>query len=153
MQPRNVQPVAIENKAPIRRTFVKRVNAVEGQSDEKEEAVFDITVKELCAIKRERDAKKNKRVVVSSRATAAVDNKSARPRSEGGLRMEDMKCFNCQEMGHGFRKCPKERVGKFCFRCGKPDVTTNDCVECPKKQVSCLDSESENQAEQLQSEQ
>lgn len=38
-------------------------------------------------------------------------------------------CYNCSQTGHSFSDCNKPRKGKFCFRCGKPDVT---CPTCPK---------------------
>lgn len=40
-------------------------------------------------------------------------------------------CWNCQEIGHRFRKCSKPRK-RFCFKCGKPNVTYNDCNSCQK---------------------
>lgn len=142
MQPRTFLAPASESKPPFRRPFVRRANTVaELEAEEENSELFEITEEELCALKREREAKKNKRVVISNRNAAAVDDKNTKPRGEHGLRMEDMKCFNCQEMGHSFRKCPKERVGLFCFRCGKQNVTTNDCVDCPKNQANCLDSQ------------
>lgn len=153
MQPRNFQPVTVESRPPMRRVFTRKVNAIEETAEEKEESVFEVTEEELCAIKREREVKKNRRVVVTNRSPGAVEDNSAKTGTEGRLRPEDMKCFNCKEMGHSFRKCPKDRVGKFCFRCGSPDVTTNECIDCPKNRVSCLDSEAENQTEQLQNEQ
>lgn len=150
MQPRSLQQTVVENKPPVRRAFVRKVNAVEDVGEDKGESVFEITEEELCAIRRERETRKNNGVVVPKGTTSAIVKKTDRARPENALRLEDMKCFNCQEMGHSFRKCPKDRVGKFCFRCGKPDVTTNDCVDCPKNQVSCLDSEDESQTDQNQ---
>lgn len=38
-------------------------------------------------------------------------------------------CWNCHERGHVARDCKKEKR-KHCFRCGKPDVTTNTCPRC-----------------------
>lgn len=149
MQPRNLGTAVVENKPAFRRPFVRRANSVaEAAVDEDDAGVFEITEEELFALKREREIKKGNRVVVANRAAAAVDEKNVRPRGETGLRLEDMKCFNCQDMGHGFRKCPKDRVGRFCFRCGKHNVTTNDCTDCPKNQVNCLVSEEEIQAVQ-----
>lgn len=43
-------------------------------------------------------------------------------------------CYNCSQTGHTFSECSQPRKGKFCFRCGKPDVT---CPTCPK----CLGNE------------
>jgi len=42
------------------------------------------------------------------------------------------KCWNCSEMGHGFRQCSQpKRV--FCLRCGKPEVFTPQCPNCAAK--------------------
>ena len=40
-----------------------------------------------------------------------------------------VKCWNCGESGHAFAKCSLPRK-KFCFRCGKPDVTVCTCTKC-----------------------
>lgn len=39
------------------------------------------------------------------------------------------RCWNCGDSGHMFRKCGKERT-RFCFRCGKQDVTAATCSRC-----------------------
>lgn len=38
------------------------------------------------------------------------------------------KCWNCGGP-HTFRKC-KVTLKKFCYRCGRPEVTTMDCPKC-----------------------
>lgn len=141
MQPRTVQLPKSESKPPFRRMYARRTNAVNEVENDDDEAVFEITEEELCALKREREVKKNKRVTVFSRGSSTAGENNNGVKTNGGLRVEELKCFNCQEMGHGFRRCPKDRVGKFCFRCGKTDVTTNECTDCPKNQANCLESE------------
>ena len=42
------------------------------------------------------------------------------------------RCWNCKAMGHNFQNCKKKRERKFCFRCGKPDVTRYSCSICSK---------------------
>lgn len=40
-------------------------------------------------------------------------------------------CWNCKEPGHTFKKCNRPRA-KFCYRCGKADVTVRSCTTCTK---------------------
>lgn len=40
-----------------------------------------------------------------------------------------MTCWNCRKEGHSFQSCPATRQ-KFCFRCGKPNVTVRNCSKC-----------------------
>lgn len=47
------------------------------------------------------------------------------------LRNNDrLTCFNCEKQGHGFVFCPEDKIGIFCYRCGKRDVKTIDCPKC-----------------------
>lgn len=39
------------------------------------------------------------------------------------------KCWNCQELGHGYTSCDKER-NLFCYKCGKKGVTVYKCTWC-----------------------
>lgn len=43
-----------------------------------------------------------------------------------------VKCWNCEEEGHRFTKCPKPR-NVFCFSCGTKDVKKVDCPKCRPK--------------------
>ncbi|XP_063904313.1 uncharacterized protein LOC135123513 [Zophobas morio] len=36
-------------------------------------------------------------------------------------------CWNCRGSGHYFSQCRAPRNGRFCFKCGKRDVTTSTC--------------------------
>lgn len=38
-------------------------------------------------------------------------------------------CWNCGRPNHTFRACRQKR-GKFCYKCGKPDVITPNCDRC-----------------------
>lgn len=41
-------------------------------------------------------------------------------------------CWNCHETGHRFQKCLLPRR-KFCFKCGKDDVSAPTCPNCKSK--------------------
>lgn len=40
------------------------------------------------------------------------------------------KCWNCGSIEHRAGRCTEPRKVKFCFRCGKPEVTVNTCPKC-----------------------
>ena len=40
------------------------------------------------------------------------------------------RCWNCGEPGHGFTTCAVPRT-KFCYGCGRKDVTKAECSYCP----------------------
>ena len=42
---------------------------------------------------------------------------------------EETVCWNCHDLKHRFRECPKPR-GTFCYRCGEPDFTSRNCPKC-----------------------
>lgn len=42
-------------------------------------------------------------------------------------RISEVVCWNWNEKGHNFSKCKKRRDKKFCFRCGKENVTKYTC--------------------------
>ena len=39
------------------------------------------------------------------------------------------RCWHCGEPGHGFTTCAETR-NKFCFGCGRRDVTKAECSQC-----------------------
>lgn len=43
---------------------------------------------------------------------------------------KDNRCWNCNQEGHRFSQCRKKRNKKFCFTCGKKDVTKFTCDNC-----------------------
>lgn len=38
-------------------------------------------------------------------------------------------CWNCQKTGHAYQQCSLPRT-RFCYRCGKPNVTVRTCPTC-----------------------
>lgn len=42
-------------------------------------------------------------------------------------------CWNCKQNGHGFMDCPSTQRTLFCYRCGKPDVISPNCTNCPSR--------------------
>lgn len=63
-----------------------------------------------------------------------IEKDLAGPSSSGSTQTKDrvenlnsVVCWNCNETGHNFSKCRKRREQKFCFRCGKRDVTKYTC--------------------------
>lgn len=38
-------------------------------------------------------------------------------------------CWNCDQTGHNWKRCPGERK-VFCFRCGEKEVTRPNCPHC-----------------------
>lgn len=55
---------------------------------------------------------------------------SSRPRPAVMAVEENRKCWNCQRVGHLFRRCRARRSGKFCFKCGRQGVVMVDCPKC-----------------------
>lgn len=41
---------------------------------------------------------------------------------------QNLKCWNCDEVGHGFMECEKERT-LFCYKCGTKNVTCRNCTK------------------------
>lgn len=46
-------------------------------------------------------------------------------------RKSSLICWNCSKTGHAYRECRLVRK-RFCFKCGKPDVTVKTCP-CKQK--------------------
>lgn len=57
-------------------------------------------------------------------------NESNNPPRSSGHENGVMKCFNCSQPNHAFKHCLARRR-KFCYRCGKSDVTLREC-SCSK---------------------
>lgn len=48
---------------------------------------------------------------------------------ESAAHSTDAKCWNCGRTGHRFVQCNSVRR-RFCFRCGRPNVTRTTCPKC-----------------------
>lgn len=46
-----------------------------------------------------------------------------------GPQRKEYRCFNCDKLGHLWRKCPSKIVTPFCMYCGKKGVKITDCPE------------------------
>ncbi|KAJ8965642.1 hypothetical protein NQ314_003992, partial [Rhamnusium bicolor] len=63
----------------------------------------------------------------SSRRHSSTSN--GPPRRDHNIKpVNSIVCWNCQELGHSFTDCGKPREAKFCFRCGKANVTKYTCI-------------------------
>lgn len=58
----------------------------------------------------------------------ATEPTSLRTPAANQGRTSNWLCWNCDERGHGFMDCNKERR-LFCYRCGEKEVT---CLNCPR---------------------
>lgn len=43
---------------------------------------------------------------------------------------EPIVCWRCKQPNHTFRYCKSKDKGKFCFKCGSPEVTSKTCQKC-----------------------
>ncbi|XP_043481148.1 uncharacterized protein LOC122510509 [Leptopilina heterotoma] len=43
------------------------------------------------------------------------------------------RCFNCKLFGHYRKQCSLKQVRKYCYRCGKDNMTRKNCTNCNKK--------------------
>lgn len=60
-------------------------------------------------------------------------NLSEAPPNLNVINSSQAKCWNCQEHGHIFSQCTKQRR-KFCFKCGTDNVTFKTCPKCSKNE-------------------
>lgn len=130
----NASSVEPEKKSFVRRTWPKKLNAVEASNDTDDD--YEFSEDEVLALMRDTFFRKRKEGTATAGRTTTTDTE--RPK------LVDSACFNCGEKGHLFRECQKPRKSTFCYLCGKKGVRTFDC-DCPKssKNASCLDRETE----------
>lgn len=152
------------------RPRVRAINAVEMESEvsevsaSEEESFEDALV---CLVKAAKQAVRRPRssqkpVAAASSATAtltkSIETKSPEPASAQEKALADklfntkigdlpIRCDNCLARGHKHYNCPfPSRV--FCYGCGEPGVTVNQCKPCQnakaqrlsKNEASCLES-------------
>lgn len=72
-----------------------------------------------------------KSVTHSSNSAELIDKGSGRGNYAEGPRYqtEDKNCWNCKGRGHVYNQCRRPRQ-KFCFGCGKINVTKRECENC-----------------------
>ena len=61
---------------------------------------------------------------------AAVEAGTSSAGSSSTSGAPKLKCWDCQEPGHGFTKCPKRSKKLFCHGCGKPGLISSNCPKC-----------------------
>ena len=44
-----------------------------------------------------------------------------------------LSCYNCGKVGHKFSQCEVKSDKKFCYKCGRKDVTVRNCPKCGGK--------------------
>lgn len=47
-------------------------------------------------------------------------------------------CWNCDQLGHGYRECPVLPTGYFCYKCGLKGVISTYCTRCHPENGSML---------------
>lgn len=62
----------------------------------------------------------------------AFEPQNAKKSSEKADRSKHWTCFNCKQVGHGYRDCDSDIIRTFCYRCGKDNVKCRDCDCRPK---------------------
>lgn len=54
-------------------------------------------------------------------------------------------CWQCGQQGHIFPTCDKPKTYLFCYRCGKKDTTSRNCVDCFARMSQALPTSSSRQ--------
>lgn len=66
------------------------------------------------------------------RSSGAYKNFDFRNRAQNVSVLSNVRCWNCDEVGHRFNSCPMKRQ-LFCFGCGMRNVTKASCQNCSPK--------------------
>lgn len=54
-------------------------------------------------------------------------------------------CWQCGQQGHIFPNCDKPKTYLFCYRCGRKDTTSRNCVDCFARMSQALPANSSRQ--------
>jgi hypothetical protein len=122
-QRRNSQmcrPLEPAFSTPQKPRFVRKVHLVEQDEDSAEDD-------QVAAVERYVKRSENRR---SASKSTAPDAQTETPELSGTANREVLKCWNCEEKGHNFRDCLKERRQYFCYNCGNKGVTSSRCPIC-----------------------
>lgn len=111
------QETASSLPRPFGRSFgrPREANLIDIDSDSKSECAEE---QELCAMHASR--RPNANAFVRPRPSNIANTPSS----------SIITCWNCHRSGHVFNKCDMEQQGRFCFKCGNPDVIVNNCLKC-----------------------
>lgn len=82
-----------------------------------------------------RDQTRNRPQMNRSNTEAVHQNTSSRQREEAERVSTRLNCWNCQEVGHGWRQCPRPR-NIFCYGCGNMGRTIRSCERCTRSSNS-----------------
>lgn len=69
--------------------------------------------------------------VAAVRTPATPEGPSPSLKDDGPKKLATMGCWNCGSTDHKFRNCRAERK-RFCYRCGQPNVFSDNCPKCSK---------------------
>lgn len=64
-----------------------------------------------------------------SRSIEALQLRGSGP-MEPNHQQRSWRCWNCQQLGHGFFDCAEPIKRRFCFSCGQKDVLKPQCPRC-----------------------
>lgn len=75
-----------------------------------------------------------------------VNNSDSNKRSDTfdkSRQQNTIKCWNCDQEGHGLQFCPRPKTHLICYGCGQKNVTIQSCPQCGKNKSSATDRSSE----------
>lgn len=110
------------NETPFRRP-VNQIEAEDDSSYDEEERATDVNM-----IRRET---RNRPLPNRSSNEVGQQTTSSRQREDSEGVNARWACWNCQEVGHGWRQCTKSR-NVFCYGCGFLGRTIRSCERCSR---------------------